>query len=208
MALDDIRWVKRQPRLEPGNLQGLAQGLHHAVGVAAVVPPLDIGRVLQKALAFLVQAHDQVIQLVDNLGLRCHEKHLFASKVGKPIMPSRGHKTAPPIETSHHDMKRLLTELGPMRVLLLGLLLICLPMVFFSDAEPVGAGLFSAYIAPALVILLLCVLLLDALMNRVFAIEQDEQAVRLHRLRMRTDLLAVLLLILFWGGYFYDLLAV
>jgi len=104
-------------------------------------------------------------------------------------------------------MKQLLTDIGPVRILLLGVVLTCLPMAFFADAEPVGLGVLSAYIAPALVILLLFVLLLDALMNRVFAIEQDEAVTRLHRVRLRVDLLAVLAIVLFWGGYFYGLLA-
>lgn len=103
-------------------------------------------------------------------------------------------------------MNLRMLDIGPMRVLLLGVLLACLPMVFFSDAEPEGLGILTAYIAPALVILLLFVLLLDALMNRVFIIEQAGEVKRLHQLRMRVDLIAVVLLILFWGPYFYSLL--
>lgn len=105
-------------------------------------------------------------------------------------------------------MKQFIEDIGAMRLMLLLLLAICLPMALFSDAEPVGLGLLSAYIAPTLVVLLFCVLLLDALMNRVFAIEQSEEVKRLHRLRTRTDLMAVLAILLSWGPFFYGLLAI
>lgn len=105
-------------------------------------------------------------------------------------------------------MKKFLTDIGAMRVLLLILLAICLPMALFSDADPVGLGLLSAYIAPTIVVLLFCVLLLDALMSRVFSIEQTEEVKRLHRVRIRTDLLAVVAIMLSWGPFFYQLLVI
>ena len=105
-------------------------------------------------------------------------------------------------------MKKYLEDIGAMRALLLIVLAICLPMSLFADAEPVGLGLFTAYIAPTVVVLLFCVLLLDALMGRVFSIEQAEDVKRLHRVRIRTDLLAVAAILLSWGPFFYQLLTI
>lgn len=82
-----------------------------------------------------------------------------------------------------------------------------LPLVFLSGAEPTGPGVVWAYVVPALVVILFFVLLLDALMNRVFMVEQNEAVQRRLRLRLRADLLAVGLLLLFWGPYYYRLLA-
>lgn len=104
-------------------------------------------------------------------------------------------------------MGTLWSNIGALRLTLLGFVICLLPLVFFSDAEPTGTGVVWAYVVPALVIILFFVLLLDALMNRVFMLEQTETALRSLRLRLRADLLAVGLLLLFWGPYYYRLLA-
>ncbi|MEJ2575748.1 MAG: hypothetical protein P8106_03420 [Gammaproteobacteria bacterium] len=101
------------------------------------------------------------------------------------------------------------SEVGAMRLVLLGFTVLLLPLSFGSDADPTtGMGVLLAYVAPALVVLLFFVLLLDALMNRVFMIERDAPARRPFRLRLRLDLAAVALLLVFWGAFFYDLVAV
>lgn len=104
-------------------------------------------------------------------------------------------------------MQRLWSEIGPMRVVLLAFTLLLLPLVWFSDMAPEGFGIVTAYVAPTLVTLLFFVLSLDALMNRVFMVDQEEADRRRFRLRMRADLLAIGLLLLFWGPYYYELLA-
>jgi hypothetical protein len=95
-----------------------------------------------------------------------------------------------------------------MRLLLLGTVLACVLLAPFADAEPHGWGVLSAYIAPAVSVLLVFVLLLDALMNKVFAIDKPDGERRLHRLRGRTNLLAVAAILLAWGPFFYSLLDV
>lgn len=104
-------------------------------------------------------------------------------------------------------MRQLLQDLGAMRLLLLAAVLVTLPMAAFTDAEPEGLGVISAYIAPAIAVLFVFVLLLDALMNRIFAIDADDHHRQLARTRIRADLLALLAVLVVWGPYYYALLA-
>ena len=103
-------------------------------------------------------------------------------------------------------MRALIKDLGAMRLLLLGMVALCLPMAAFADVEPEGFGVITVYIAPALSVLLLFVLLLDALMSRVFAIDLATEERQPARTRMRADLLAVLAICLAWGPFYYGLL--
>lgn len=99
----------------------------------------------------------------------------------------------------------VIQRIGPLRVALLALAIASYPMVLLADMQPVGFGVFAGYIVPALVVMLLFVLLLDALMNRVFMVDrQGEQRAR-HRLRMQLCLLAVAGLLAFWLPWFRDI---
>ena len=99
-----------------------------------------------------------------------------------------------------------LKQIGGMRLTLVGLSLLSLPMVLFADMDPAGIGVMTAYIIPALVVLFFFVLMLDALMNRVFMIEQPEEVQRVRRQRMWLDLVAAVGILLVWGSYFRTLL--
>jgi hypothetical protein len=99
-----------------------------------------------------------------------------------------------------------LKEIGGMRLTLLGLSFLSLPMVLFADREPTGLGVLTAYIIPALVVLFFFVLMLDALMNRVFMIEQPPEVQTVRRQRMWLDLLAGAGVLIVWGNYFRSLL--
>jgi hypothetical protein len=103
-------------------------------------------------------------------------------------------------------MKELLKDLGVMRVVLLGTVALCMPLALWTDAEPVGLGILSAYVGPAIAVLLVFVLLLDSLMCRVFAIDKPPEELPLQRLRMRASLLGVLAIFLSWGPFYYGLL--
>jgi hypothetical protein len=103
-------------------------------------------------------------------------------------------------------MRGLLNDLGALRVLLLATVVLCMPLALWADAEPVGWGVLSAYIAPAVAVLLVFVLLLDALMSRVFAIDKTPEELPLSRLHIRADLLGVLAILLSWGPFYYSLL--
>lgn len=100
----------------------------------------------------------------------------------------------------------LLERIGGMRLTLVALSLLSLPLVVFADMQPDGIGVLTAYVIPALVVIFFFVLLLDALMNRVFMIEQPDAVRSLKRTRMRLDLLAAAGLLLVWGTYFRTLL--
>jgi hypothetical protein len=100
----------------------------------------------------------------------------------------------------------LLERIGGMRLTLVALSLLSLPLVVFADMQPDGIGVLTAYVIPALVVIFFFVLLLDALMNRVFMIEQPDAVRSLKRTRMRLDLLAAAGLLLVWGSYFRTLL--
>ena len=99
-----------------------------------------------------------------------------------------------------------LKQIGGMRLTLVGLSLLSLPMVLFADMHPAGFGVITAYIIPALVVLFFFVLMLDALMNRVFMIEQPAEVQRVRRQRMWLDLVAGVGILLVWGSYFRTLL--
>ena len=99
-----------------------------------------------------------------------------------------------------------LNDIGGMRLLLIALSLLSLPMVLFADMEPEGIGVLTAYIIPAVIVLFFFVLMLDALMNRVFMIEQPPEVQSVKRLRMWLDLATGGALLIVWGTYFRTLL--
>ncbi len=103
-------------------------------------------------------------------------------------------------------MKLNLTNIGAMRLILLTLVVLSLPLVVFADMEPEGIGVLTAYIVPALVVLFFFVLMLDALMNRVFMIEQPPEVKTVKRRRMWLDLAAAGGIVVVWGTYFRTLL--
>ena len=99
-----------------------------------------------------------------------------------------------------------LKDIGGLRLTLLTLAVLSLPMVLFADTEPEGIGILTAYIIPAVVVLFFFVLMLDALMNRVFMIEQPPEVQSVKRLRMWLDLAAGGAILVIWGSYFRTLL--
>ena len=101
-----------------------------------------------------------------------------------------------------------LEDIGGLRLTLIALAVLSLPMVFFADMEPEGIGVLTAYIIPAVVVLFFFVLMLDALMNRVFMIEQPPEVQSVKRLRMWLDLAAGGAVFFIWGSYLRTLLQV
>ena len=95
-----------------------------------------------------------------------------------------------------------LTRLGVLRGLLLFSALICCPLVWLADTTPAGWGVITAYVIPSLVILFSFLLLLDALMNRIFMLEQGPDKRTVQRLRLWSDLGMLALLLLCWLPYF------
>lgn len=103
------------------------------------------------------------------------------------------------------DTSEFFSKIGPLRLALLALAVVCYPLVLFADMEPEGIGVITAYVIPALVVILFFVLLLDALMNRVFMVEQTDQIRARNRLRMRADLLVAAGLVLSWISWFREI---
>jgi hypothetical protein len=103
-------------------------------------------------------------------------------------------------------MSNRVKQIGGLRLALLLLSLASLPLVRLADTPPHGIGVMTAYIVPALVVLFFFVLLLDALMNRVFMIEQPAEVQAVRRLRMWLDLAAAAGILIVWGSYFRTLL--
>ncbi|MDJ0739133.1 MAG: hypothetical protein QNJ91_05420 [Gammaproteobacteria bacterium] len=99
-----------------------------------------------------------------------------------------------------------LKDIGGLRIVLIVLSLLSLPMVLFADMEPEGIGVLTAYIIPSVIVLFFFVLMLDALMNRVFMIEQPPEVQSVKRLRMWLDLATGGALLLVWGTFFRTLL--
>lgn len=99
-----------------------------------------------------------------------------------------------------------INDIGGLRLTLVLLSLASLPLVLFADMAPRGIGVMTAYVVPALVVLFFFVLMLDALMNRVFMIEQPRGDRAVKRLRMWLDLATGAALLVVWGGYFLTLL--
>ncbi len=111
-------------------------------------------------------------------------------------------------------MRNAIETLGPTRVALYLFTLLLLPFVWIADpSADVGWRATAADVAPALAVLLFFVLLLDALMNKIFAIDARQEAsdnaasTTRFRIRLRASLLGAALILLFWGPYFNALLA-
>jgi Na+/melibiose symporter-like transporter len=99
-----------------------------------------------------------------------------------------------------------LNEIGGMRLALLAVAVLTLPLLPFADMEPRGIGVFTAYIVPSVVVILFFVLMLDALMNRVFMIEQPDDIKETRRLRMWLSFGVGVALLVIWSTYFRTLL--
>ena len=101
-------------------------------------------------------------------------------------------------------MMTIFSRLGALRMALLLIALSFYPMAWFADSEPEGFGVITAYIT-FLVVMLFFVLLLDALMNRLFMADKEGEARQVARTRMWLDLLVFIGLVLIWSPYFYGI---
>lgn len=101
----------------------------------------------------------------------------------------------------------MLTHAGPLRIALALLVASCLPLAFLAGAGTEGWGSVATYVAPVLAVLLFWVVLLDLLMARVMSGTGTPEAEARLRAVLRWDLTLLAALLLFWGPYFYGLLA-
>ncbi len=105
-------------------------------------------------------------------------------------------------------MLSTIKSLGPGRLGLYLLTLAILPFAFIVDADAQTEWLTAvSAIVPTLAVLLFFVLMLDALMNKVFAVDARQSGVSApHRRHMYLSLAAGLLIVLVWGPFFRTLL--
>lgn len=101
----------------------------------------------------------------------------------------------------------LVAGLGALRVFLVTLVVICLPMVFFSTGETQGWRAVPSYVAPALVVLIVWGLLFDMLMARVLMGEQQGHARDRYKTILLVDAVLLVALLSFWGPFYVALLS-
>lgn len=101
-------------------------------------------------------------------------------------------------------IKLLLKQMKPLRVMLaiLALLLSIFSPAAGTSANYEGIAVLQTLIMPALTPLIFMVLLLDALMNRVWLIDAKGDDVVKFRNIMRVDLLLVAIIFIVWIPYF------
>ena len=195
----------RKPVAERTKLTETQQRQYHAVGVPSVVPELLITGIPEESIRFAAQFVDEVQKLTQQL-IRQLGHSRMSAKSGR----AEDYQLAALQSNRRQDaaMKLNLSQVGGMRLTLIALSLASLPLVLFADMQPEGIGVMTAYIVPSLVVLFFFVLMLDALMNRVFMIEQPPEVQAIKRMRMRLDLAAGLALLVIWGTYFRTLLQI
>ncbi len=97
-------------------------------------------------------------------------------------------------------------QVGPLRLGLAVLIVLCLPLAFFTDAEASGWRIIPVYVGPVLAVIFVWLLLLDLLMSRVLMSEQPPEAQARYKMAMRLDAGLLAALLLFWGPFFYAVL--
>lgn len=100
----------------------------------------------------------------------------------------------------------LLARIGPLRAMLGGFVLLCLPVVFISGGDGVGWRVVPDQVIPALVALLVWSLPLDILMALVWMNEYQGAARARYRTVIRFNLALIAALLVCWGPFFVRLL--
>jgi hypothetical protein len=97
-------------------------------------------------------------------------------------------------------------EVGLLRIIIAAIVLLCLPLVFFSGASSAGWGILPSQIAPVIVVLLVWALPFDMLMARVFMADRPDDERERYRVIIRFDGVLIAALLVFWGPFFFALL--
>ena len=103
--------------------------------------------------------------------------------------------------------KKLLIQMKPLRILLviLGILVAVFAVKAGTNTRYEGIEVLHTLILPALTPLVFLVLLLDALMNRVWRIDATGEDVSRYTNIMRVDLLIAALILIRWTPYFIEI---
>ena len=100
----------------------------------------------------------------------------------------------------------LIGELGILRLVVAGIVVICLPLAFLSGADSTGWGVVPSQVVPVIVVLLVWALPFDMLMARVFMADRPDAERRRYRTIIKVDGVLIVALLLFWGPFFFALL--
>ena len=101
----------------------------------------------------------------------------------------------------------LLSQMKPLRVMLaiIAIILCIFSPAAGTKADYEGIAVLQTLIMPALTPLVFMVLLLDALMNRVWLVDaKDDDAIKFRNI-MRIDLLLVTIIFIVWIPYFIQI---
>ena len=99
-----------------------------------------------------------------------------------------------------------MAEVGLLRLIIAGIVVLCLPLVFLSGASSAGWGVLPSQVAPVIVVLLVWALPFDMLMARVFMVDRPDGERERYRVIIRFDGILIAALLLFWGPFFFALL--
>lgn len=98
-------------------------------------------------------------------------------------------------------------RIGALRIILGLVVVLCLPMAFFSSTDPVGWETIPSYVVPGLVVCIAWGLPFDILMSRIFLLGSDATGYRQrHRSIVMFDLGMLAALLIFWGPFFLSIL--
>jgi len=130
----------------------------------------------------------------------------YNAKVTRPTMhAAKPHSSDPELDSVRHD--NLPRRVGFLRSALAFVVLLCLPMAFFSTAEPVGWETIPSYVVPGLVVCIVWALPFDILMSRIFLLGSGDPDYRhRHRSIVLLDLGMLIALLIFWGPFFLNIL--
>ena len=102
---------------------------------------------------------------------------------------------------------KLLKQMKPLRVMLAlaAFLVVLLAPGAGTQAIYEGFAVITTLVVPALTPLIFLVMLLDALMNRIWLIDSNAENSSKYRNIIRVDLLLALMILIVWAPYFIEI---
>lgn len=100
-------------------------------------------------------------------------------------------------------LSRLLSDLGMLRMLLIGSTLALVVLAPFADGTTHvhGIKLLTSVVAPAMMVIFVFVLMLDIVMTRIFSIDASPERRAGMRRAVRLELLALIVLLAAWAPF-------
>lgn len=103
----------------------------------------------------------------------------------------------------------MLSNLGPMRLFLLGVALVLTIAAFFANSWYESGAKAELYVTASMVPILLFVILFDVMMNRIQIADKKDQPElqQQYRVNARIEIVVTLVMVLAWWPFFNMLLA-